>query len=214
MASTLQTHRDLIAGVITPREALQRMVDEENARRRLKRRVLLALLGLVVMALLLFALPAFAQESGAADVVTGGELATGGGLAALLAVLFPLGRQLFAWLRAHTASVELRRSLDTVEAYLASAVAPRIQAALANDGRIDEREKAQILSGAVSDLPGPLMAILRGHFGGAFTVWLEGLLVRVLSDGLRKEAAAAGAAAAAKVADVSAAERVLKGGAL
>lgn len=165
-----------------------------------------ALMGLVPLLLVLFGLPAFAQD-GAAEALpmTGGELATGGGLAALLAVLFPLGRQLFAWLRAQTASVELRRSLETVEAYLSSAVAPRVQAALANDGRIDEREKAQILSGAVSDLPGPLMTVLRGHFGNAFQTWLEGLLLRLLTDGVRKEAEAARKAAEAKVVDVDSA---------
>lgn len=167
-----------------------------------------ALMGLVPLLLALMGLPAFAQD--AAPAAPSGVSPV---VAFLVDHLFELLAStvlpaVFLWVRTHTKGTAFESSAAVVESYLVSRVAlvkPLVLEALANDGKIDAGELQRIRDAVLKDLPAGLLAPLQAQLGGGFVAWLEGAITRLVEDSVRKEAAAAGAKAAAAVPDVDAA---------
>ena len=167
-----------------------------------------ALMGLVPLLLVLFGLPAFAQDTAPATPAGVSPV-----VAFVLDHLFELLAStvlpaVFVWVRTHTKGTAFESSAAVVESYLVSRVAlvkPLVLEALANDGRLDVAEMQRIRDAVLKDLPSGLLAPLQAQLGGGFIQWLEGMVTRLVEDSVRKEAAAAGAKAAAAVPDADAA---------
>lgn len=165
-------------------------------------------MGLVPLLLAFVGLPAFAQD--AAPAAPAGVSPV---VAFLVDHLFELLAStvlpaVFLWVRTHTRGTAFESSVSVAESFIASRLAlvrPLLLEALANDGKVDSAELARIRDAVLKDLPAGLLAPLQAQLGDGFGTWLEGFIMRLVTDAVRKEAEAAGAAAAAKVPDVDAA---------
>lgn len=140
-----------------------------------------------------FALPVFAQETAPAPAGSAGATVLNTFVQYLLppivtalaaAVAWAL-KKLSEYLHAKTEGSKVGQALVTGSDFIGTAVshviaglAPDVRAALENDGKIDEAERAALKQKAMvlikADLPEGIRVVLGGALGAGFETWLAG----------------------------------------